>query len=78
MLKTFLTMLLASLSLFTATAASATSAQALSLGNAPAVRVASETGDANKLTGSTAWLVGAIGLGLAVWGVVELTDSDSP
>lgn len=59
-----------------ATGASATSANMLSLKNAP--RVATTTTESNEQLGATAYVLGAIGLGLVVWGIVELTsDSDS-
>ncbi len=56
--------------------AQANSAKSLSLSNAP--RAATATGESNELVGTTAWVLAAIGLGLVVWGVIELTDdSDS-
>jgi hypothetical protein len=55
--------------------AQATSAQALSLKNSP--RAATVAGEGNELVGTTAWVLAAIGLGLVVWGVVELADDDS-
>lgn len=65
----------AAASMVLGTAASATSAQSLSLRNAP--RAATTVGDSNEQLGATAWVLGAIGLGLAIWGVVELTSDDS-
>ncbi|ODP36660.1 hypothetical protein [Sphingomonas turrisvirgatae] len=57
------------------TTASATSAQSLSLKNAP--RAATVVGESNEQLGAAAWVLGAIGLGLVVWGIVELTSDDS-
>jgi hypothetical protein len=54
--------------------AQATSAQSLSLSNAP--RAATVAGESNELVGTTAWVLAAIALGLVGWGVIELT-SDS-
>lgn len=56
--------------------AQANSAKALSLSNSPA-RAATTAGESNQLVGTTAWVLAAIGLGLVVWGVVELTDDDA-
>lgn len=68
---------LAALSLMTAsTAAHAQSAQALSV--APAAERAAANVDGNQLEGTTIWIVGAIVLGLAIWGIIELTDDDGP
>lgn len=77
MFKTLLTTLIASLSLLTATTAQASPAAALSLANAPALtRAASDTGEASELTGATADIIAGIALGLIVWGIVELSDSN--
>lgn len=63
----------------TAGVAQANSAQALSLSKAPvATRAASTADQGNELVGTTAWVLAAIGLGLVVWGVIELTGDDSP
>lgn len=80
MFKKFLMALLASLSLFTANAAQASSAQALSLSGTPtAIRASTDTGDGNQLVaGPAGYLLGALALGLTVWGVVELADDDTP
>jgi hypothetical protein len=80
-IKKFLAMLVASLSLLTATTAQATSAQALSLGNSPAIsRAASDAGDGNELTGGSAlgYVLLAVVAGAMIWGLVEIIDdSDS-
>lgn len=78
MIKKFLATSLASLALLGATTASATSASALSLSNAPAVRAVSSVDDGNDLAGGASYVLGAIALGLTIWGVVELADDDSP
>jgi len=65
----------ATAALLMGSAAQANSARALSLSNAP--RVATATGESNALVGTTAWVLAAIGLGLAVWGVVEIASDDS-
>ncbi len=71
---------LAALSMITASSAAvAQSAAPLSIDSAPAVRAGAETQGSNELVGTTAWILAAIGLGLIVWGIIELTDdSDSP
>lgn len=81
MLKNLMTMLIASLSLLTATTAQASSAQALSLGKSPAIsRAATAAGDANRQAGGTAFgyvMLAVVGAAM-VWGVVEIADeSDS-
>jgi hypothetical protein len=80
-----LSMLLASLSLLTATAAQASPAQSLSLANAPEVSRASTTAGASNAqseTGAGIYVIGAIVAGLMIWGIVELVsgddDPDSP
>lgn len=46
---------------------------------APAIERAGATADnANALEGTTFWIVGAIVVGLAIWGIIELTDDDEP
>jgi len=76
---------LVALSMITASSAAvAQSAQPLSLGNAPAARTGAATSDANALddrNGIGIYIVGAVVLGLIIWGIIELTnddDSDSP
>jgi hypothetical protein len=77
MFRKFLTTLIASLALFSASTAQATPARALSLGNSPALaRAASEPGDSNELTGAAPYLAAAIALGLVIWGIAELSDSN--
>lgn len=71
---------LAALSMITASSAAvAQSAAPLSIDSAPAVQAGETTQGSNELVGTTAWILAAIGLGLIVWGIIELTDdSDSP
>jgi hypothetical protein len=71
---------LAALSMITASSAAvAQSAAPLSIDSAPAVQAGEATQGSNELVGTTAWILAAIGLGLIVWGIIELTDdSDSP
>lgn len=68
----------AAFSMLTAsTVAQAQSAQPLSV--APTVeRAGATTQDANALEGTTFWIVGAIVVGLAIWGIIELTSDDGP
>lgn len=72
---------LVALSMITASSAAvAQSAQSLSLGNAPAARTGAATSDANALddrNGIGIYIVGAVVLGLIIWGIIELTDGDS-
>jgi hypothetical protein len=80
MLGKSLTTMVASLAIFSATAAHASSAQSLSLSNAPA-RAATAAGDSNELAGAGAgaYVIGAIVAGLAIWGIVEIaSDDDEP
>jgi hypothetical protein len=62
-------------------AAVAQTAQPLSLGNAP-VRAGAVTSQASQLddrNGIGIYIIGAVVLGLIVWGVIELTsDDDGP
>lgn len=69
---------LAALSLMTAsTAAQAQSAQSLSVAGSPAVERAGPSDEgSNQLTGTT-WIIAAVVVGLAIWGIIELTDDSS-
>lgn len=71
---------LVAISVLTASSAAvAQSAQPLSLGNAPATRSGAATPDASALdtrNGIGIYLVGAVVLGLIIWGIIELTKSD--
>ena len=71
---------LAALSLVaSSSAAVAQSAQPLSLQGSPTVeRAGAEVEGEGQLVGTTAWIIAAIALGLIIWGVIELTKSDSP
>lgn len=44
----------------------------------PIARAPAATEDSEQLVGTTAWILAAIGLGLVIWGVIELTDDDEP
>jgi len=44
---------------------------------AAAVRASADVQQSEQLS-TTAWIVGAIGLGLLIWGIIELTDDDAP
>ena len=60
-------------------AAVAQTAQPLSLANAPAVQAASPN-QANALdsrNGFGIYIIGAVVLGLIIWGVIELTKNDN-
>ena len=57
-------------------AAVAQSASSLSLGNGPAARAGAALADAGELRGSAKWILGAIALGLIIWGAIELLGDD--
>lgn len=62
---------------FGSSAALAQSAAPLSV--APTVeRAGADTASANELRGTTGWIIGAIALGLIIWGAIELFDDDDP
>ena len=44
----------------------------------PMSRTSAEVGDSEDLRGTTMWIVGAIALGLLIWGIIELTEDDEP
>jgi len=73
---------IAAVSLITASSAAvAQSAQPLSLSNSPAVQRAgpSVQGESDlDRRGIGIYIVGAVVLGLIIWGIIELTKSDSP
>ena len=71
---------LAALSLVaSSSAAIAQSAQPLSIQGSPAVeRAGAEMQGEGQLVGTTAWILAAVALGLIIWGIIELTESDSP
>jgi len=61
-------------------AAVAQTAQPLSLANAPMVRSAATTSQASALddrNGIGIYIIGAVVIGLIVWGVIELTKNDN-
>ena len=72
---------LAAISLLTASSAAvAQSAQPLSLANAPAVRAGAATrrtsNELDSRHGIGIYLIGAVVLGLIIWGIIELTKDD--
>jgi len=73
---------LVAISVLTAsTAAVAQTAQPLSLANAPARSAApTQASDLDDRNGIGIYIIGAVVLGLIVWGIIELTgdDSESP
>ena len=57
----------------------AQSAAPLSLDSAPvAERAGADLNSASELRGTTGWIIGAIALGLLIWGAIELFDDDDP
>ncbi len=69
---------IAALSLITASsAAAAQTAQPLSLTNAPAGATQGEN-NLEGTSGAGIYIIGAVVLGLIIWGIIELSDSDSP
>jgi hypothetical protein len=44
----------------------------------PAPRTGAATEDSQELVGTMAWILAAIGAGLVIWGIIELTDDDEP
>ena len=44
----------------------------------PVTRTGAEIGESEQLVGTTLWIAIAIGLGLAIWGIIELTSDDEP
>ena len=68
---------LAALSLTAGSAAAAQSAAPLSLANSPFVdRAGAAVGETSDLRGPGLWIVGAVALGLIIWGVTELLDNE--
>ena len=45
---------------------------------ATAMRNSADVQQSEKLEGTTLWIVGAIALGLIIWGIIELSDDDEP
>ena len=39
-------------------------------------RTGADVDQADQLRGTTGWIIGAIALGLIIWGIIELTDDD--
>ena len=71
---------LAAASLITmSSAAVAQTAAPLSLAHSPAAeRAGADVSGANELRGTTMWVIAAIGIGLLIWGAIELLDNDDP
>jgi hypothetical protein len=67
----------AALSLALAPIAAQAASQDLSAPSAVS-RTGSIAGEAEELRGKTLWIVGAIALGLIIWGIIELSDDDEP
>jgi NADH:ubiquinone oxidoreductase subunit 2 (subunit N) len=71
---------LVAISMLTASSAAvAQTAQPLSLANSPALHSGGAMSDASALdsrNGIGIYLIGAVVLGLIIWGVIELTKSD--
>lgn len=71
---------LVAISVLTASSAAvAQTAQPLSLTNSPMARVAAPTSDVSRLddrNGIGIYIIGAVVLGLIVWGVIELTNGN--
>ena len=44
----------------------------------PAPRSPAATEQSQELVGTLAWVLAAIGVGLVIWGIIELTDDDEP
>ena len=44
----------------------------------PAPRTGAATAESEELVGTMAWILAAIGAGLVIWGIIELTDDDEP
>lgn len=57
-------------------AAAAQSAQPLSLAAAPAAATTSDAADLNGRRGAGIYIIGAIVIGLLIWGGIELLDDD--
>ena len=72
---------LVAISVLTASSAAvAQTAQPLSLSNAPAMRAgaaSTETSALDDRNGIGIYIIGAVVLGLIVWGVIELTSGDN-
>ncbi len=65
--------------LMASSAAVAQSAQSLSVADSPAVRASANADGASRLDGgegATIYIIGAIVLGLVIWGAIELLDDD--
>ena len=68
---------LIALSMITASSAAiAQSAQPLSLNNSPAVAGAENASNLDDRNGIGIYIIGAVVIGLIVWGIIELTKSD--
>lgn len=79
MLSKKMSALVAASVLSASSAAVAQTAQPLSLANAPAVQAASpnRASALDSRNGFGIYIIGAVVLGLIIWGVIELTKSDN-
>ena len=76
MSRTVLTLATASLLTF-GSMAQAQTMHPLSIANEPAVqRAGADLQGGSELRGTAKWVVGAVVLGLLIWGVIELTSDD--
>lgn len=76
MSRTLLTLATASLLTFGGMAQAQTM-HPLSIANAPsAQRAGADLQDGSELRGTAKWIVGAVVLGLLIWGIIELTGDD--
>ncbi len=81
MLSKKLSALVALSVLSASSAAVAQTAQPLSLANSPTLRAGATTPNASALddrNGIGIYIIGAVVLGLIVWGIIELTSNDDP
>ena len=65
-------------SAITASAAVALTVAPVAAQAAPAARADAPVAESEELVGTTMWIVGAIALGLIIWGIIELTNDDEP
>ncbi len=68
---------LVALSMISASSAAiAQSAQPLSLANSPAAASSQNASDLDDRNGIGIYIIGAVVLGLIIWGIIELTSND--
>ena len=79
MISKSLAALAAATLVFGSSAAVAQTAAPLSIGDAPVVeRAGADASASSELRGTTGWIIGAIALGLIIWGAIEIFDDDDP